>query len=215
MPSPVSNCAAIDDADDEGQQRDAERRPAWAAPAGRLGQRSAVDQRRADERARAIRSGEPGEVVHARFTASRAGRRAGRRRAGRGRRSGRSRSAPAAAGPASAPTAIGAAGERAVDDRPCRWSSRPATRWRPGFDDQRVVDRVAVEVGAGGAGHERDVLRSLARHLALADQEPGDARRRRRPRRPTISGDRERRDRRLLVLGACRRPGRGSRRSSR
>ena len=43
-----------------------------------------------------------------------------------------------------------------------------------GPDHQLVVDRVAVDVGAGGAGDEGDVLRRLARDVAAADEHHGD-----------------------------------------
>ena len=214
--------------DDQRHQREAERDHAWAAsarpPLGStatttaptIGSSSAVSREVAATSARGIGSDESGRLMRGSPPGGR-GRRARRRRGPTARRSGRSRSGP---------------GGRCSDmpaERARRCRRRPRRRPRSskadqagdepvaGPHEQLLVDRVAVEVGAGRPGERpRPFVGAVRGHLAAgrrvsqamatptSDDEQHDQR------SSTSAGTARSRARRRR-----RRPARASRRSSR
>ena len=140
-------------------------------------------------------------------------RRGARRPGSRARRSGRSRSARAGRRAPIPPTAVAPP----VKVPSTTWRSkvsRPRGEPPARLDHEAVVDRVAVDVGARGPGHERDVLRGLARDVAAADEHDREPHADRDD-RDHDRGDRERRHRRVVVRPARRRPAPATPRSSR
>ena len=163
-PSAVYCDARCTTAEHQRQRRRSRGRPAWRAARGPPGRKAVTSA--PDERAASDQDGQPGKSFMRGSPPAGPGRRAARRRAGTGRRSGRSRSGAGAA-PADSPP-MAAAPPSTTPSTPTRSKvGQAADEARAGLDHERVVDRVAVEVGAGGAGGERDVLRGLARDSRL------------------------------------------------
>ena len=158
-----------DDADHESHQRGDQRGLLRQRALGAERRRERTDERDHPE------DGEPGEVVHARFTASSA---STTRSTPAEQREGVGADEPVLGAPHQGSDAADRdrpAGERAVHHGVVE-DQQPRRERLARLDHELVVDRVAVDVGTGGAGHERDVLGRLAGYVAPA--------RRRRPRRP-------------------------------